>query len=85
MWFLNILRPYIEGTNKKRGSSPELKFRELLKKRHSAIILGFVVFALIAFGFSKVFSFITLVIACSPFVVIFWSSFGEQIIRFFKF
>ena len=37
------------------------------------------------FGVSKSFSFITGLIALSPFVVIFWSSFGEQIMDISKF
>lgn len=84
-WLLNVLMPYIEGSHKKEGSRQELRFRELFKKRKSLIILGFIVFALIAFGISKSFSFIALVIACSPFVVIFWNSFGEQIIGLLNF
>ena len=39
----------------------------------------------IPFGIGKSFSFITGVIAISPFVVILWSSFGEQLMGMFKF
>tara|TARA_B100000941_G_scaffold286276_1_gene259542 strand:- start:601 stop:918 length:318 start_codon:yes stop_codon:yes gene_type:complete len=91
-WLLNILVPYIErmsyleGTNKKKKDlSKEQRFRDLFKKRKSALIFGSLVFCLIVFGISKSFSFITGLIALSPFVVIFWSSFGEQIIGIFKF
>ena len=82
---LNILRPYIEGTNKKNDSSQEQRFRDLFKKRKSSLIIGAIVFCLIVFGIGKSFSFITGVIACSPFVVILWSSFGEQLMGIFKF
>ena len=91
-WLLNILVPYIEGmpylegTNKKKKDlSQEQRFRDLFKKRKSALIVGALVFCLIVFGIGKSFSFITGVIACSPFVVILWSSFGEQLMGMFKF
>ena len=84
-WLLNLLMPFIEGNNKKKDSSQEKRFRDLFKKRKSALILAALVFCLIAFGIGKSFSFITGLIACSPFVVIFWSSFGEQLIGMFKF
>ena len=91
-WLLNILVPYIEGmpylegTNKKKKDlSQEPRFRDLFKKRKSALIVGALVFCLIVFGIGKSFSFITGLIACSPFVVIFWSSFGEQVMGMFKF
>ena len=91
-WLLNILVPYIEGmpylegtNNKKKNLSQEQRFRELFKKRKSSLIVGASVFCLIVFGIGKSFSFITGLIALSPFVVIFWSSFGEQIMGIFKF
>ena len=84
-WLLNLLRPYIEGTYKKKDSSRDQRFRYLFKKRKSTIIIISLVFFLIAFGIGKSFSFIAFLIACSPFVVIFWSSFGEQIMGIFKF
>ena len=91
-WLLNILVPYIEGmpylegTNKKKKDlSQEQRFRDLFKKRKSALIVGALVFCLVVFGIGKSFSFIAGLIACSPFVVIFWSSFGEQIMSIFKF
>ena len=91
-WLLNILVPYIErlpyleGTNKKKKDlSQEPRFRDLFKKRKSALIVGALVFCLIVFGIGKSFSFITGVIASSPFIVILWSSFGEQLIGMFKF
>ena len=84
-WLLNLLIPIIEGTNKMKDSSQEKRFRDLFKKRKSALILGVLVFCLIVFGIGKSFSFITGLIACSPFVVIFWSSFGEQLIGILKF
>ena len=84
-WLLNLLIPIIEGTNKMKDSSQEKRFRDLFKKRKSALIVGTLVFCLIVFGIGKSFSFITGVIACSPFVVILWSSCGEKLIGMFKF
>ncbi len=91
-WLLNILVPYIEGmpylegTNKKKKDlSQEQRFRDLFKKRKSALIVGALVFCLIVFGIGKSFSFITGLILCSSFLVIFWSSFGEQLMGMFKF
>ncbi len=91
-WLLNILVPYIEGmphldgTNmKKNDLSQEQKFRDLFKKRKSAIIVGIIVFYVTVFGFDKSFILITGLIVCSPFVVIFWSSFGDQLTSIFKF
>ena len=91
-WLLNILVPYIEGmpylkgpNKKKTDLSREQRFRDLFKKRKSAIIFGALVFCLIVFGIGKSVSLFTGLIACSPFIVIFWSSFGEQIMSFFKF
>ena len=69
----------------KESLSKEQRFRDLFKKRKSALIVGALVFCLIVFGIGKSFSFITGLIALSPFVVIFWSSFGEQIMGIFKF
>tara|TARA_Y100001968_G_scaffold276499_1_gene270817 strand:- start:190 stop:507 length:318 start_codon:yes stop_codon:yes gene_type:complete len=90
-WLLNIFVPYIEGmpyaeaTNKKkRGLSQEQRFRDLFRKRKSALIVGGIVFCLIVFGIGKSFSVITGLIAFSPFIVIFWSSFGEQLMGIFK-
>ena len=84
-WLLNLLIPIIEGTNKMKDSSQEKRFRDLFKKRKSALIVGALVFCLIVFGIGKSFRFVTGLIALSPFVVIFWSSFGEQIMGIFKF
>jgi len=84
-WLLNLLIPIIEGTNKMKDTSQEKRFRDLFKKRKSALIVGALVFCLIVFGIGKSFSFITGLIACSPFVVIFWSSFGEQLMDMLKF
>ena len=91
-WLLNILVPYIEdmpyleGTNKKKKDlSQEQRFRDLFKKRKSALIVGAIVFSLIVFGIGKSFSFITGLIVFSWIFVIFWSSFGEQLIGMFKF
>ena len=78
--------PKIDVTNKKKGElSKEQRFRDLFKKRKSALIVGFIVFCLTVFGFGKSFSVITFLIACSPIVVLFWSSFGEPLIGMFKF
>ncbi|WP_269610740.1 hypothetical protein [Prochlorococcus marinus] len=84
-WLLNLLIPIIEGTNKIKDSSQEKRFQDLFKKRKSALIVGALVFCLIVFGIGKSLSFFTGVIACSPFVVILWSSFGEQLMGMFKF
>ena len=84
-WLLNLLIPIIEGTNKKKDSSQEKRFRDLFKKRKSVLIVGALVFCLIVFGIGKSFSFITGVIASSPFVVILWNSFSEQLMSIFKF
>ena len=91
-WLLNILVPYIEGmpylegTNKKKKDlSQEQRFRDLFKKRKSALIVGALIFCLIVFGIGKSFIFITGLIVFSSVLVIFWSSFGEQIIGMFKF
>ena len=84
-WLLNLLIPFIEGTNKKMHSSHEKRFRDLFKKRKSALIVGALVFCLIVFGIGKSFSIVTGLIAFSPFVVIFWSSFGDQLMSMFKF
>ena len=91
-WFLNVLVPYIEGityidhTNKKKKElSQEQRFRNLFKKRKSALIIGAIVFCLSIFGIGKSFSVITGLIACSPLVVIFWSFFGEPLMGMYKF
>ena len=90
-WVLNILAPYIErmpsieGTiKKKKNFSQEQRFRDLFKKRKTAVIVGLLVLCLIVFGIGKTLSFFAGLIACSPFVVIFWSSFGEKIMGIFK-
>ena len=78
--------PYIDGANKKKKNLPqEQRFRDIFKKRKSALIVGAIVLCLTVFGIGKSFSVITGLIACSPFVVIFWSSFGEQLMGIFKF
>ena len=91
-FLLNILSPYIEGMpslvstyKKNRDLSQEQKFRDLFKKRKTALIAGAFVMCLIVFGIGKTFSFFTGLIACSPIVVIFWSSFGERLMRIIKF
>tara|TARA_B100000579_G_C22475581_1_gene685460 strand:- start:42 stop:359 length:318 start_codon:yes stop_codon:yes gene_type:complete len=91
-WLLTILEPHIEGmskidgtTNKNKDLSQEQRFRYLFKKRKSALIVGVLIFCLIVFGIGKSFSFFTSLIAFSPFVVIFWNSFGEQLRGMFKF
>tara|TARA_B100000965_G_scaffold396791_1_gene412242 strand:- start:1198 stop:1503 length:306 start_codon:yes stop_codon:yes gene_type:complete len=85
-WLLNFLVPFIEDTNKKKKDfSQEQRFRDLFKKRKSALIVGALIFCLMVFGIGKIFSFIIWLVVCSSFVVIFWSSFGEQLIGMFKF
>ena len=78
-WLLNILGPYIEGTNKKKKDlSHEQRFRDLFQKRKSALIIGALVLCLILFGIGKSFIFIAGLIVCSSFLVIFWSSFAND-------
>ena len=85
-WLLNNLGSFIEGTaKKKKGISQEQRYRDLFKKRKSALIIGAVLTCLIVFGIGKIFSFIAVLLASSPFVVIFWNSFGEQLMGIFKF
>ncbi len=85
-WLLNIMGPFIEGSNKKKKDlSQEQRFRDLFKKRKSAVIVGGLVLCLIVFGIGKSFSFFTGLIVCSSFVVIFWSSVGDQLMGMFKF
>ena len=90
-WLLNVLVPYIEGmpyidgtNNKKTKLAQEQRFRNLFKKRKSALIVGAIVICLAVFGIGKSFIVITGLIACSPFVVIFWSLFGEPLMDIFK-
>ena len=91
-WLLNILVPYIEGMpnledpdKKKKDLSQEQRFRDLFKKRKTTLIIGAIVFCFIVFGIGKTFIFFAGLIAFSPFMVIFWSSFGEQLLGIFKF
>lgn len=85
-WLLNIMAPSIEGFNKKKKDlSQEQRFRNLFKKRKSTLIVGGIIFCLIVFGIGKSFSFFTGLIVCSSLVVIFWSSFGDQLMGMFKF
>ena len=85
-WFLNILAPSIEGSSKKnKDLSQKQRFRDLFKKRKSTLIVCGIVFCLLVFGIGKSFSFFTGLIVCSSFVVIFWSSFGDQLMGMFKF
>ena len=91
-WLLKILVPYIEdmpyleGTNKKKMNlSQDQRFRDLFKKRKSALIVGALVFTLMVFGIGKSVFFFTGLIVFSLFLVIFWSSFGEQLMGMFKF
>ena len=77
--------PYVEGTyEKEKYLSQEQRFRDLFKKRKTALIFGSLVFCLIVFGIGKTLSFFAGLIACSPFVVIFWSLFGEPLMSMFK-
>ena len=78
------LIPSSEGTSKKKDSVKDQRFRHLFKKRKSALILGVFVFGFIAFGIGKSLSLLALLIVCSPFFVIFWSSFGEYLIDILK-
>ena len=85
-WLLNILELFVEGsTKKKRDLSQKQRFRDLFKKRKSILIVCGMVFCLVVFGIGKSFSFFTGLIVCSSFVVIFWSSFGDQLMGMFKF
>ena len=91
-WLLNIFVPYIEGmpslegANKKKNDvSQEQRFRDLFKKRKSTLIVGALILCLIVFGIGKSFIFISGLIIFNSFAVIFWSSFGEQLMGMFKF
>ena len=85
-WLLNIMAPSIEGSSKKnKDLSHKQRFRDLFKKRKSTLIVCGIVFCLVVFGIGKSFSFFTGLIVCSSFVVIFWSSFGDQLMGMFKF
>ena len=69
----------------KESLSKEQRFRDLFKKRKSALIVGALILCLIVFGIGKSFIFITGVIVFNSVAVIFWSSFGEQLMSMFKF
>ena len=69
----------------KESLSKEQRFRDLFKKRKSALIVGALILCLIVFGIGKSFIFIAGVIVFNSFAVIFWSSFGEQLMGMFKF
>ncbi len=85
-WFLNIFAPFVDGsTKRKEDLSQTQRFRDLFKKRKSTSIIVGLVFFLIVFGIGKSFSFFTGLIVSSSFVVIFWSSFGDQLMGMFKF
>ncbi len=75
-WLLNTLVPYIEDSRKKKTDLyQEQRFRDLFKKRKSALIVGGLVLCLIVFGIGKSFIFITGLIVFSSLLVIIWSSF----------
>ena len=89
---LDIMVPYIKSVpylfgiyKKKKDLSQEQRFRDLFKKRKTALIVGTFLFCLIIFGIDKIFSLFAVLIACSPFVVIFWSSFGDLLMSIFKY
>ena len=91
-WLFNIFEPYLEcmpytkdNKKKKKDLSQDQRFRDLFKKRKSSLILSFFFSGLIIFGIGQSFSFIAFLIACSPFVVLFWGSFGEQIMSLIRF
>ena len=69
---------------KRKDLSQEQRFRDLFKKRKSALTVGILVLCLIVFGIGKSFIFITGLIVISSFAVILWSSFGEQLIGMSK-
>jgi len=69
----------------KESLSKEQRFRDLFKKRKSALIVGALILCLIVFGIGKSFIFIAGVIVFNSFAVIFWGSFGEQLMGMFKF
>ncbi len=62
-------------------NSSDQGLKNLFNKKRSSIIVGALLFCLVVFGFGKIFSFVILVIASSPFIVIFWNTFGELIRR----
>ena len=69
----------------KESLSKEQRFRDLFKKRKSALIVVTLILSLIVFGIGKSFIFIAGVIVFNSFSVIFWGSFGEQLMGMFKF
>ena len=69
----------------KESFSKKQRFRDLFKKRKSTLIVGALILCLIVFGISKSFILITGVIVFNSFAVIFWSSFGKQLMDMFKF
>ena len=90
-WLFKIFVPHMEGmplidgsNEKRKDTSQEQRFRNLFKKRRSALVVAAFGICLIVFGIGKSFIFFTGLIACSPFIVIFWSSFGEQLMGMFK-
>ena len=76
-WLLNLLIPYIENTDRKNDISKDQSFKMLFKKRKSIIIISVLISFLIVFGVGKSFSIIAWAIALSPFIVIFWNTFGD--------
>ena len=83
--FFDTLVPHIDTNKKKNNFSEEQRFRDLFKKGKSSIIFVSFLLFLLLFGIAKSFSIFIWLIVCSPFFVIFWSSFGEQLIGKLKF
>ena len=83
-YFLSILKPSNEVNYEKKGTYKNLSFRNLFKKKRIIFIFFILTFFLIAFGISKSFLLFTCAITISPLIVVFWSSFGEQIRNIFK-
>ena len=83
--FLKSLKPLRQSTFKMKYSDQDQRFRNLFKKRKSTLVFGALICFLLAFGIGNSFTFFTALIASSPIVVIFWSSFGDQLMRLFKF
>ena len=61
-------------------TSSEQRFRDLFNKKMGSIILGLIVFLLIAFGIGPTLSWFVWVLASTPFVVVFWATIGHRII-----
>jgi len=65
-------------------TSSEKRFRDLFNTKRGSIILGVMFFCLIAFGIGQTLTFFVLILASTPFVVVFWATVGHKVIHFIK-